>query len=136
MPVICTKCGSTNVTCEAIINPNTKEVQDFVEDAFSDGYCQDCGAGVILTNPAEVLKEIEQKHKEFTDCNHRKPKLVGCHIAWKDDNNNYDVKIQLSKDLHPQKEDDIFYYCSLADFKSFTQANKEDFIVTRCHYFE
>mgnify|MGYP000323179872 CR=1 FL=1 len=29
MGYICTRCGGTNVTCEAIVNPNTGEIIDY-----------------------------------------------------------------------------------------------------------
>ena len=35
--VICCKCGSTNVTCEAMINPNTKDFDHYTDESFQYG---------------------------------------------------------------------------------------------------
>lgn len=137
MAVLCTKCGGTNVSCEAIINPNTKELKDFVEEAFHDGWCNNCGADAILTDVEAVQEEIEKKYREFVAKHHREPEFAECHIIWKDDNNHYRVKIQLSPDTNPEEDDDIFFYCrNLEELKSLATFKPEDFTVTKCYSFE
>lgn len=42
MAVICTKCGSTDVLCEALVNPNTEKVVSYHDGAFMYGYCNNC----------------------------------------------------------------------------------------------
>lgn len=34
MKVICTRCGGTNIACEAIVNPNTGEIIDYLDESF------------------------------------------------------------------------------------------------------
>lgn len=37
MNVICTKCGGTKVSCEAMIDPNTKEFHNYTDESFQYG---------------------------------------------------------------------------------------------------
>lgn len=34
MGYICTRCGGTNVACEAIVNPNTGKIIDYFDGSF------------------------------------------------------------------------------------------------------
>ena len=137
MSVICTKCGGTNVSCEAMINPNTKEFNNYTDESFSYGWCDDCGIGAVLTDIEETQSEINTKFSEFVNENHKEPEIANCRIAWKDGEEGYDVKIQLSADSNPDEDDDIFFYCdSLNGLKSLTAFGVEDFIVTECYSFE
>lgn len=34
MGYICTRCGGTNVVCEAIVNPNTGKIIDYLDESF------------------------------------------------------------------------------------------------------
>lgn len=137
MSVICTKCGGTNVSCEAMINPNTKEFKNYTDESFSYGWCDDCDDGIALTDIEEIQNEIDTKFSEFVNENRKEPEIANCCIAWKDGESGYDVKIQLSADSNPDEEDDIFFYCdSLNDLKSLATFGVEDFIVTECYSFE
>ena len=55
MNVICTKCGGTKVSCEAMIDPNTKEFHNYTDESFQYGWCDQCGHGTVLTDTDEVL---------------------------------------------------------------------------------
>lgn len=35
MGYICTRCGGTKVACEAIVNPNTREIIDYFDESFA-----------------------------------------------------------------------------------------------------
>ena len=135
MKVICTKCGCTNVSCEATINPNTKDFKDYTDEAFLYGWCENCKTGVILSDTDEIQVEMQKKFDVFVKENGEEPHYANCHIVWKDTNDNYDVKIQLSNDTG--EEDDIFFYCnSLNGLKSLATFGGEDFIVTEINCFE
>lgn len=137
MNVICTKCGGTNVSCEAMINPNNKIFKNYTDESFLYGWCEDCKTGVIITDTAEIKAEIKQKFKEFVDYNHKEPQYAVCAIVWKDTNNQENVNIQLSSDSDPDKEDDIFFYCnSLTGLESLCEFGCKDFIVTEIYRFE
>ena len=79
--------------------------------------------------------KIQKKFDVFVKENGKEPHYANCHIVWKDTNDNYDVKIQLSNDTG--EEDDIFFYCnSLNGLKSLATFGGEDFIVTEINCFE
>lgn len=63
--------------------------------------------------------------------NYKEPQYAVCGIVWKNTNDQEYAKIQLSSDIDPDKEDDIFFYCnSLTGFESLCEFGGEDFIVT------
>nr|DAY86326.1 MAG TPA: MqsA [Caudoviricetes sp.] len=135
MNVICTRCGGTDVSCEAMINPNTKEFQNYTDEAFLYGWCENCKTGVLISDTDEIRTEMQKKFDEFVKNNGKEPHYANCHIVWKDTNDNYDVKIQLSGDTG--EDDDIFFYCnSLDGLKSLAIYDCEDFIVTEINSFE
>ena len=134
MNVICTKCGGTDVSCEAMINPNNKEFKNYTDESFLYGWCERCNTGVILSDTDEIQVKIQQKFDAFVKRNGSEPRCVSCEIVGKDTNDYYDVKIQLSSDTG--EEDDIFFYCnSLNELKSLTTFGVEDFIVTEINSF-
>lgn len=137
MSVICTKCGGTHVSCAAMINPNDKSFIHYEDESFLYGWCDDCEIGVVLTDIEEIQSEISTKFSEFVNKNNKEPEIANCRIAWKDGEEGYDVKIQLSSDSSPDEEDGIFFYCdSLNDLKSLATFGVGDFIVTECYSFE
>lgn len=88
-------------------------------------------------NVMKMQKEIDEKYKRFIEKYNREPEIANCRIEWKDNNDSYEVKIQLSADSNPNEDDDTFFYCdSLNDLKSLVTSGVEDFIVTECCSFE
>lgn len=137
MTVICTKCGCTDISCEAMINPNNKDFKHYTDEAFKYGWCERCKLGTVLTDVGEVKQNIKSRFQEFVEENKREPEYANCRIVWKDTNQEEDVKIQLSADSNPDVDDDMFFYCdSLEDLKSLTEFGGEDFIVTECYGFD
>lgn len=135
MNVICTKCGCTDVSCEAMINPNNKEFRSYTDESFLYGWCENCKTGVILSDTDEIQVEIQRKFDAFVKENSKEPHYANCHIVWKDTNDHYNVKIQLSGDTG--EDDDIFFYChSLNGLKSLATFGVEDFIMTEVYNFE
>lgn len=135
MNIICTKCGGKDVSCEAMINPNNKAFKNYTDESFLYGWCDSCKTGVILSDTDEIQVKIQKKFDVFVKENGKEPHYANCHIVWKDTNDNYDVKIQLSNDTG--EEDDIFFYCnSLNGLKSLATFGGEDFIVTEINCFE
>ena len=133
--VICCKCGSTNVTCEAMINPNTKDFDHYTDDSFQYGWCDNCKTGVVISDTSEVKKGISQKYKEFTETYNTEPQLALCRIIWKDDMKETEVSIAL-ENIPEEHDDAIFFYCdSLSDFMALAEYGGEDFIVTKCFNF-
>lgn len=135
MNVICTKCGCTDVSCEAMINPNNKEFKDYTDESFLYGWCENCMTGVVISDTDEIQVEIQKKFDEFVRKNGKEPHYAICEIVWKDTDGSQDVKIQLSGDTG--EDDDIFFYCqSLNGLKSLATFGCEDFIVTEINSFE
>ena len=135
MKVICTKCGCTDVSCEAMINPNNKIFKNYTDESFLYGWCENCKTGVNLSDTDEIQAKIQKKFDEFVKKNGKEPHYADCEIVWKDTNDYYDVKIQLSGDTG--EDDDMFYYChSLNGLKSLATFGCEDFIVTEINSFE
>lgn len=57
MSTICSKCHSTKVSCEAIVNPNTKEFIHYTDESFDYGWCDDCDEGQVLVDTEEIKAE-------------------------------------------------------------------------------
>lgn len=130
--VICCKCGSRDVTCEAMINPNTKDFDHYTDDSFQYGWCDNCKSGTVISDTSEVKKGISQKYKEFKDTYNTEPQLALCRIIWKDDMKETEVSIALEK-IPEEHDDAIFFYCdSLSDFMALAEYGGEDFMVTEC----
>lgn len=71
MGYICTRCGGTKVACEAIVNPNTREIIDYLDESFAHAICGDCENEVIISNVEEVKHEIDLRFHEFVEKNGR-----------------------------------------------------------------
>lgn len=136
MSIICSKCGGTRVTCEALIDPNTKKFDRYTDESFLYGWCDDCKTGTVLTDVDGVKNEIKEKHQVFYEKNRMEPQYANCRVAWKDNRDCCDVKIMLSSDTG-LNEEDIFFYCdSLDGLQSLAGYGKADFIVTECYGFK
>lgn len=134
MSIICTKCGSTNIST-AMINPNNQEVKGLIDEPSLYSWCEDCKALSIITDVEETKKIIRNKLDQFVNRNGQQPHHARCRIVWKDTNDYHDVKIQLSADAG--EEDDMFFYCdSFDDLLSLTDWGGEDFVMTECFGFE
>ena len=103
MNVICTKCGGTKVSCEAMIDPNTKEFHNYTDESFQYGWCGKCGHGTVLTDTDEVKEEIDRIYQRYVEEKKEEPKYAVCVIVWKDDNNSELVNIRLSSDNNPDE---------------------------------
>lgn len=67
MGYICTRCGGTNVTCEAIVNPNTGKIIDYFDGSFMHAICAGCENEVIISNVEGVKHEIDLRFHEFVE---------------------------------------------------------------------
>lgn len=67
MGYICTRCGGTNVACEAIVNPNTGKIIDYFDGSFMHAICSNCENEVIISNIEEVKHEIDLRFHEFVE---------------------------------------------------------------------
>lgn len=74
MGYICTRCGGTNVACEAIVNPNTGKIIDYFDGAFMHAICSDCENEVVISNVEGVKYEIDLRFLEFVERTGKEPK--------------------------------------------------------------
>lgn len=73
MGYICTRCGGTNVACEAIVNPNTGKIIDYFDGAFMHAICSDCENEVVISNVEGVKYEIDLRFLEFVERTGKEP---------------------------------------------------------------
>lgn len=137
MGYICTRCGGTNVACEAIVNPNTLEIIDYLSDVFMHATCSDCEEMVTITNPDQIKRDIELKHSRFVEKNGKEPEYAWCQVVWKDTGENKRTIIKLSTTIVDDDEEDVFYYCNgIESLKSLTEYTPDHtFIMTDCWSF-
>lgn len=90
MGYICTRCGGTKVACEAIVNPNTREIIDYFDGSFAHAICGDCENEVIISNVEEVKHEIDLRFHEFVERTGKEPEYVECQIVWKETGDDMD----------------------------------------------
>lgn len=138
MSVICTRCGSTNVACEAIVNPNGNVFRRYTDESFMYGQCENCGTYPELTDPDEVKQDIEKRYQEFKSYSDTEPDYANCRIVYKDDGDDLNIKFSLKADDKAAAMDEsIFYHCdSISDLKSLAEYSGEDFILVECFRFD
>lgn len=95
MSIICTRCGGTQVVCEATVNPNTKVITEISDDSLQFGRCETCKARSVLTDVEKTKAAIKSGFAGFVEANGRKPHYASCRIVWKYTNDSEDVKIRL-----------------------------------------
>ena len=138
MSVICTRCGSTNVACEAVISPNGYVFKRYSDESFLYGQCENCDTYPELTDPDDVKRSVDKLYQEFMSHSGTEPDYVDCRIVYKNDGNDLDVKISLKADDKSAAMDErIFYHCdSISDLKSLAEYGGEDFIMVQCYQFD
>ena len=139
MCVICTKCGRTNVACEAMVNPNGKVWVTFYENSFANGYCYDCKNYVVLSDVDAVKIPIEHQYKEYLKEHKREPLYASCDIVWTDAEkpcSPENVIIKLSSEIIESEDDRIFFYCNgIEELKSLADFTGEDFTIVDFYNF-
>lgn len=108
MGYICTRCGGTNVACEAIVNPNTGKIIDYFDGSFMHAICADCENEVIISDIEEVKHEIDLRFHEFIERTGKEPEYVECQIAWKETGDDERVTIKLSLSINDDDNDNVF----------------------------
>lgn len=108
MGYICTRCGGTNVTCEAIVNPNTGKIIDYFDGSFMHAICAGCENEVITSNVEGVKHEIDLRFHKFVERTGKEPEYVECQIVWKETGNEQRETIKLSLSINDDDNDDVF----------------------------
>jgi hypothetical protein len=131
MSIICSKCHNTKVSCEAIVNPNTKEFIHYTDESFDYGWCDDCGEGQVLVDTEEIKANIDKAFNQYLSDFCKEPSFALCHIRYKGDDDGpfYDMLFKLSVDVGAE-DDEVFFYCNdVKDLKSLTEPSANDFII-------
>lgn len=133
--IVCSRCGSANVRCEAMVNPNTKGFDHFTDEAFYYGWCENYGLGGALTDKEEIRNEILEKYHRFKKENACEPHYANCRIVQRDSGQVKDVRIMLSPDTG-MADDGIFFYChTLERLIGLSVPGRESFTLTECFGF-
>lgn len=136
MKVICTRCGGTNIACEAIVNPNTGKIIDYLDESFMHANCGDCKEEVVITDVDRVKKDIDSMFFEFVKKNGEEPEYVECQIVWKDTGDDQRTTIKLSLSINDDDNDNVFYHCNgIESLKSLVEYGVGEFIVIYCWSF-
>lgn len=136
MGYICTRCGGTKVVCEAIVNPNTREIIDYFDESFEHAICGDYENEVIISNVEEVKHEIDLRFHEFVEKTGKEPEYVECQIVRKKTGNEQRKTIKPSLSINDDDNDDVFCYCNgIESFKQLVEYRMGEFIVTGCWNF-
>lgn len=112
MGYICTRCGGTNVACEAIVNPNTGKIIDYFDGSFMHAICSNCENEVIISNIEEVKHEIDLRFHEFVERTGKEPEYVECQIVRKETGDEQRKTMKLSLNINDDDNDDVFCYCN------------------------
>lgn len=135
MSIICSKCGGTNIMCEAMIEPNTKKFSHYTDESFLYGWCNDCWKGTVLTDVEEIKNYITTEYQIFVESFGIEPQYANCQILWKDTQETSDVRIMLSVDAGIEEDKTFYSSSSLNGLLSLAEYGNENFIVTECNGF-
>lgn len=97
---ICAICGTTQVSCEAHVNPNTREFIEYSYEAFYHAHCTRCHSQ-ILVDVVALHSGIDARYNEFVRTHGREPQLARCRVVNTDrdpvdDDSTYTTLIYLS----------------------------------------
>jgi len=140
MKVICTKCGSMQVLCEAWINPNERETEKafdhFSDDSFNYGYCMCCDNSAILTDCDKIRERIDKEYYAYKKLSKKEPYAARCEITYcSPRNGTEEVLIKISADENGHKN--YFPFCENVNaLKKLCGKSRERFIVTNIYCFE
>jgi hypothetical protein len=136
MSIICSKCHGTKVSCEAMVNPNTKEFIHYTDDSFEYGWCDNCGNGQILVDMEETITGIGNAFDEYKLVYGKEPLYAVCRVVFMDDYEPpHSMSFKLSMDVD-KEDDDVFYYLpGVEELKSLVESSSNDFLITGFDYF-
>ncbi len=129
MSVICSECHGTKVSCEAMINPNTKEFIHYTDESFNYGWCGSCNKGQVLLDPEGTTASIGKAFGEYKSTHGKEPLYALCQIIYCGDDDLLERQFKLSLDVGDD-DDEIFYYCNgIEELKQLAEPSSSDFII-------
>ena len=129
MSIICCECGSTNVLCEAIINPNTKDIIEYTDESF-DGWCVDCKECQALTDTEKVKSDIDNAFNDFKSVHNTEPLYATCRVYLTGSDCPVETAIIKLSANRGDADKQIFLYCKdIEGLKSLAEFTKNDFVI-------
>lgn len=138
MSIVCSICGSTDVKCAAVIDPNTKQFIEFEHEAFLDGECSQCG-NVVLTDPDEVKADMDRLWAEYLEQYRTAPNYARCDIVRHGDYDGCESAcIRIGGPENAVEKHRIVAVCrDLEELKALAVPDPErEFTVVECQLFE
>ena len=135
--IVCTNCFGTDVLCEAIINPNTKEIDHFTDESLDYGECQGCECSLLIDTEWTV-ERIDDAYNSYKKLKGKEPLYAVCGIVFKGEGGAISEGgiIKLNTELEDDDEN-IFYYCKdIEDLKFLAQDNSGEFMIASAHFVE
>lgn len=131
--VVCANCFGTNVLCEAIINPNTKEIDHFTDESLEYGSCQEksCDCCSLLIDTEWTVSRIDDTYNSYKKSKGKEPLYAVCDIVFKGEDGAISEGgiIKLNTELE-EDDENIFYYCKdIEDLKFLAQDNSGEFMI-------
>lgn len=141
--IICTACGSTDVQCEAWINPNTGKVDHYSDESFEYGLCLNCGEFVTLTDVHEEQELIDKEYLEYKDRTGKDPNFLLCGVCDRNGNVYKAVLIRIVPEHTPQDtptnipdNKNVIYSCyNIEELKRLCDFTDAPFIIDDVRYF-
>lgn len=97
--LVCCKCGSSLVSCGAIVNPNTGEVFDYEENAFNEAFCDDCSESTHIINPDETKGKIRKLYDDFKQLHEKEPTIAFADVYFRLLDETHMSKIYIARDV-------------------------------------
>lgn len=131
MAIFCSKCGSTDVSCRAVVNPGTKAFIQYADESPDYGWCGTCRSGRVLADPERFVSDMKKAYLEYKAAYNEDPLYASCRIIFKDsDKAEEGAKFKLSHKVDGMDDGIFFYCCGVEGLKPLARPSGEDFTVT------
>lgn len=135
---ICPHCFSTNVRCQAWINPNTKDFCEYIKSSFDNGQCFDCGKDGELIPVSANIQTIDNLYEEYIAHHKEEPQYVQCLVTYIDQK-YFDAHflIKLSTGFDEEKDQGTDHFCNgLEDLKTLCDKSAQNFVIRKIYCFD
>ncbi|CCZ70311.1 putative uncharacterized protein [Bacteroides sp. CAG:702] len=138
MSVVCTKCGSLDVACEAMVNPNTKRIANYTDESFDYAWCNSCRNGVVITDVNSNKHRISRAYRKYKSENAALPSIAVCNVVVRSsDSLHRGVEIGLNKQLFSNDSSLFSMVNGINELLTYCKFNQyHDFIITDFLYFK
>lgn len=138
MSIVCTKCHSTRVICEAYINPNDNTLDHYSDESFDYGCCYDCDEFVVLVDINDTVDRILYEIDKFRSYSDSTSFYAQCNVTSRKGlySPHRPAVISVGKQNEICDKSDVFYQChDLEDLINLAKQGTDDFMITEFRYF-